>query len=79
MGVQLFRRLAATADVVLETFRPGFLASLGLGYELLREAKRPADPVFADTVRPDRALAGLCFYRSAAYGCGRRDGVLRLR
>lgn len=36
-GVALFRRLAATADVVLETFRPGFLASLKLGYETLRE------------------------------------------
>jgi benzylsuccinate CoA-transferase BbsE subunit len=35
-GRQLFRRLAASADVVLETFRPGFLASLGLDYETLR-------------------------------------------
>lgn len=36
-GRGLFRRLAADADVVLETFRPGFLASLGLDYESLRE------------------------------------------
>jgi crotonobetainyl-CoA:carnitine CoA-transferase CaiB-like acyl-CoA transferase len=36
-GRGLFRRLAATADVVLETFRPGFLASLGLGHESLRQ------------------------------------------
>ncbi len=35
-GSGIFRRLAATADVVLETFRPGFLASLALGYETLR-------------------------------------------
>jgi crotonobetainyl-CoA:carnitine CoA-transferase CaiB-like acyl-CoA transferase len=35
-GRQLFRRLAATADVILETFPPGFLAALGLGYEDLR-------------------------------------------
>ena len=35
-GQQLFRRLAATADVVLETLRPGFLTSLGLDYESLR-------------------------------------------
>ena len=33
-GRQLFRRLAATADVILETFPPGFLAALGLGYEV---------------------------------------------
>ena len=30
-GRELFGRLAADADVILETFRPGFLASLGLG------------------------------------------------
>ena len=35
-GRQLFRRLAATSDVILETFRPGFLASLGLDYQSLR-------------------------------------------
>src|SRR5260370_6322876 len=35
-GRQLFGRLAATSDVILETFRPGFLASLGLDYESLR-------------------------------------------
>jgi crotonobetainyl-CoA:carnitine CoA-transferase CaiB-like acyl-CoA transferase len=36
-GRQLFRRLAASADVIVETFRPGFLASLRLDYESLRE------------------------------------------
>jgi benzylsuccinate CoA-transferase BbsE subunit len=36
-GAALFRRLAAQADVVLETFRPGFLASRGLDYEVLRQ------------------------------------------
>ena len=35
-GRRFFRRLAATSDVILETFRPGFLASLGLDYESLR-------------------------------------------
>ena len=35
-GRQIFRRLVATADVILETFRPGFMASLGLDYESLR-------------------------------------------
>jgi crotonobetainyl-CoA:carnitine CoA-transferase CaiB-like acyl-CoA transferase len=36
-GRGLFLRLAETADVILETFRPGFLASLGLDYEALRK------------------------------------------
>lgn len=36
-GRALFRRLAGTADVIVETFRPGKLVSLGLGYEALRD------------------------------------------
>jgi crotonobetainyl-CoA:carnitine CoA-transferase CaiB-like acyl-CoA transferase len=35
-GRDLFRRLTGTADVILETLRPGHLASLGLDYESLR-------------------------------------------
>ena len=34
-GRRLFRRLAATSDVILETFPPGFPASLGLDYDSL--------------------------------------------
>ncbi|HEX3864769.1 MAG TPA: CoA transferase [Stellaceae bacterium] len=34
-GRDIFRRLAETADVIVETFRPGFLASLGLDYDAL--------------------------------------------
>jgi benzylsuccinate CoA-transferase BbsE subunit len=36
-GRQLFARLATTSDVILETFRPGRLASQGLDHESLRE------------------------------------------
>jgi benzylsuccinate CoA-transferase BbsE subunit len=36
-GSALFARLADAADVVLETFRPGFLASLGLDYRALSQ------------------------------------------
>jgi crotonobetainyl-CoA:carnitine CoA-transferase CaiB-like acyl-CoA transferase len=35
-GARLFRRLAATADVVVENFRPGTLERWGLGYDTLR-------------------------------------------
>src|SRR5262247_169843 len=34
-GRQLFRRLAATADVIMETFPPGHLTSLDLSYQTL--------------------------------------------
>jgi crotonobetainyl-CoA:carnitine CoA-transferase CaiB-like acyl-CoA transferase len=36
-GRRLFRRLASTADIILETFVAGYLPSLGLGYEDLKE------------------------------------------
>ncbi len=36
-GRGLFRRLAAASDVILETFQPGFLVSLGLDHESLRQ------------------------------------------
>ena len=35
-GQDLFRRLAGTADVILETLPAGYLPSLGIGYEDLK-------------------------------------------
>ena len=37
-GRQIFLALAVTADAVVENFRPGVMARLGLGYGTLREA-----------------------------------------
>ena len=37
-GVELFKRLVAQADVVIDNFSFGVMARLGLGYERLREA-----------------------------------------
>jgi crotonobetainyl-CoA:carnitine CoA-transferase CaiB-like acyl-CoA transferase len=36
-GAEVFRRLVATADVVVESFRPGTLERWGLGFDELRE------------------------------------------
>jgi CoA:oxalate CoA-transferase len=36
-GKAIFRKLVATADVVVENFRPGVMTRLGLGYEELAE------------------------------------------
>ena len=35
-GRDQFRRLVARADILIESFRPGYMGSLGLGYEDLR-------------------------------------------
>ncbi len=36
-GVELFKKLAQTADIVLEGFRPGVLDRLGIGYPILEK------------------------------------------
>jgi benzylsuccinate CoA-transferase BbsE subunit len=36
-GRSLFKKLVKTADILVESFNPGHLSSLGLGYEVLRE------------------------------------------
>jgi CoA:oxalate CoA-transferase len=38
-GKEVFHRLAATADAIVENFRPGVMDRLGLGYEALRNTK----------------------------------------
>jgi crotonobetainyl-CoA:carnitine CoA-transferase CaiB-like acyl-CoA transferase len=38
-GRDLFKRLCATADVVVDTYKPGYLDSLGLGYKELSALK----------------------------------------
>jgi CoA:oxalate CoA-transferase len=38
-GKEVFRRMIGWADVVIENFRPGVMARLGLGYDTLRQAK----------------------------------------
>ena len=38
-GANALRRLIATADVLIENFRPGVMARLGLGYEALHKLK----------------------------------------
>ena len=34
-GKEVFKRLVKTADFVIESFKPGYMAGLGLGYEVL--------------------------------------------
>ena len=46
---EVFKRLAQTADVVVENFRPGVMARLGLSYEVLRRSTR------ASSTAPSRA------------------------
>ena len=42
-GAKIFKRLAGKADVVIETFKPGYMDSLGIGYRQLAEDKSRTD------------------------------------
>ena len=39
-GRELFKKLAAKADIIVETFRPGHMENLGLGYETLEKLNK---------------------------------------
>src|SRR5690349_14946483 len=41
-GRALFLRLVADADVIIESFEPGHLAKLGLGYDVIKEKNAKA-------------------------------------
>ena len=61
-GKEIFRRLAARTDVIVENLRPGTMADLGLDYESLREANPGLVYVAASGWGQDgpySALAGL--------------------
>ena len=36
-GREIFKRLCQKADIVIESFKPGFMEELGLGYDILRD------------------------------------------
>lgn len=41
IGVEVFKKLIEKVDVVIDNFRPGTLARLGLDYEMLRRERNP--------------------------------------
>ena len=47
-GKEVFRKLVAQSDVVLENYRPGVMDRLGLGYEELRKINRIIEKEYPD-------------------------------
>jgi crotonobetainyl-CoA:carnitine CoA-transferase CaiB-like acyl-CoA transferase len=73
-GQEVFRRLADTADVVIENFRPGVMDALGIGYGAIRE-RNPRiiycsisgfgrDGPFADRPGLDQIIQGVSGFMS---------------
>ncbi len=79
-GRDLFKRLAVKADAVIESFQPGYLATLGLGYDDL--AQLNPDLVFTSVTpfgqhgpKSDWPASDLTVWASGAYlyACGDPD------
>ena len=77
-GRRLFRKLADGADVILESYNPGYHAIARPGLRRPEGEQPGPDHVLADVVRPDGAVEGLHRQRPAAPRGGRPDGLLRL-
>jgi crotonobetainyl-CoA:carnitine CoA-transferase CaiB-like acyl-CoA transferase len=70
-GQQIARRLLAWADVALESFTPGTMAALGLGYEAAREANPRiimASTCLMGQTGPAASLGGYGFHAAAISG-----------
>ncbi len=76
-GQDLFRRLVAESDVIVENFRPGTLEKWGLGYDVLSEINRgscwPVCPVTGRPV-PRRGQAGYASVAEAESGLRHLNG-----
>lgn len=60
-GIELAKALVAKSDVVAESFRPGVMERLGLGYDVLRQLKPEIVMLSVSScgqTGPDRAFAG---------------------
>ena len=73
----VLRDLVASADVVVDNFRPRVLAKLKLSHEFLVELNPRIITVFADRFRRDRAVRPMARLRLHDPGPGRRDGAGR--
>ena len=70
-GVEVVRRLVATADILVENFRPGVMRRLKLDYAQLARSQSETDLLLDLGLRPDRAIgrtAGLCARHSCRLG-----------
>ena len=63
-GRESVRRLASWADVLIESYEPGYLPERGLGYEDLAEINPELVYGSPDSVRPNRAVCELRIHRT---------------
>ena len=78
-GVEAVRRLVATADILVENFRPGVMRRLRLDYDAPARSQSKTDLLLDLRLRPDRAVGRTAGLR-AGHPCGLRlrHGASRL-
>ena len=63
-AIEVIRRLVASADILVENFRPGRDAKIEAGLRLAARAQSEADLLFDLRIRPDRAVGGTAGLRA---------------
>ena len=75
-GREIFKNLAKTADIVIETFSPGYMNELGLGYEALRQIN---DTIILTSITPFGQEAGpYTHYKTSDIGVTALSGAMYL-
>ena len=76
-GIELAKKLVAVSDIMCESFRPGVMERLGLGYAALQAVRRDIDMVSVSAcgqTGPERGYAGYAPLFGATGGVGTLTG-----
>ncbi|MBM4462473.1 MAG: CoA transferase [Chloroflexi bacterium] len=74
-GRELFRRLVKTADIVLESFEPGYLNNLGIGYSDLKAVK---PEIIMTSITPFGQTGPYAHYRATDLIGAAMGGMVRI-
>ncbi|UCG66833.1 MAG: CoA transferase [Deltaproteobacteria bacterium] len=75
-GREIFKKLTKTADIVIETFSPGYMDELGLGYSVLNQIN---DKIIMTSITPFGQEAGpYTHYKASDIGVTALSGAMYL-
>lgn len=75
-GRELFNRLCETADIVIESFAPGYMDGLGLGYSVLSELSN--EKMIMTSITPFGQIGPYCNYKASDIGIMAMSGSMYL-
>lgn len=75
-GRELFSRLCETADIVIESFAPGYMDGLGLGYSVLSELSN--EKMIMTSITPFGQVGPYCNYKASDIGIMAMSGSMYL-